>query len=106
MNIFTLITNGLAMTNPGPWIPAGTAPAAKPRFDGLDSILIVVMALAGFVFVAAVFFAFADGDDGAFAVAGLSLMIAIMCGLGRVIIHIAQTLDRMANAGQSVQPTK
>lgn len=94
------------MTNPGPWTPAGTTPQTKQSFGTLDILLILAMIVSGLMFAFALFFGINEGDDQALVISGLSLTVLILSSLGRVVIHIAQTLDRMANAGVSVQPTK
>ena len=87
------------MTNPGPWTPTGTPPQTKPRFEILDMLLIIVMigtaAMCGF----ALLFALIEGDGQAFVISLLFLATVILSGLGRVVVHIAQTLDRIAAGG-------
>ena len=98
------------MTNPGPWTPdqrrsvnPGPQQGRNPVFTNLDSVLIVVMVLSGLVFVIATIGAIADDHAGALMIAGLGLTITILCGLGRVVIHIAQTLDRIADDAREIR---
>lgn len=89
------------MTNSGPWTAEGAK--TSTRFSGLDSALVLVMIVAGLILVFGVIIAFADNDPGSFTVAGLGLTTMIMCGLGRVLIHIAQTVDQIAADAKEVR---
>ena len=89
------------MTNPGPWTHPGAK--ATTRFSGLDAALLVVMIVSGIVFVFGVIVAFADDSPESFMIAGLGLTTVILCGLGRVMIHIAQTLDGMAADAREIR---
>lgn len=96
------------MTNPSPWAPDGqnsavAGPDTRSGFRGLDTTLTVLAIIAGISLVISVVVAFADSDPVAFMAAGSSLMIMILCGLGRVVIHMAQTLDRIAVDAREVR---
>lgn len=84
------------MTNPGPWPSPNSESAAGRSFNGLDNALMLIMIVAGLMLVLGVVVAFGDENPAAFAVAVMGLMTMIMCGLGRVVIHMSQTLDRIA----------
>ena len=85
------------MTNPGPWTPTNTPARTKPSFAILDTVLLVVIALAlGLVGFAILFILIDGGDPDAFVAVVGGVAIAIMAALGRVVIHIARTLDRIA----------
>ncbi|MGW8593250.1 hypothetical protein ACWGLC_16285 [Dietzia sp. NPDC055877] len=84
------------MTNPGPWTPPGSQPQNKQRFEILDMAMILVMIAAGLMFAIAAIFVVMDSEPESFMAAGGSLTVLILAGLGRVVIHMAQTLDRIA----------
>ena len=81
----------------GPWTPTNTPARTKQSFAILDTVLLVVIALAlGLAGFAILFILIEGGDPESFGVLGGGIVTAIMAELGRVIIHIAQTLDRIA----------
>lgn len=84
------------MTNPGPWTPPGSPPQTKQRFEILDMGMILVMIAAGLMFAIAAIFVVMDSEPESFMAAGASLTVLILASLGRVVIHMAQTLDRIA----------
>ena len=84
------------MTNPGPWTPPGSPPQTKQRFAILDMLLIIVMIGAAAMCGFALLFAIVESDDQALVISLLFLATVILSGLGRVVVHIAQTLDRIA----------
>lgn len=94
------------MTNPGPWTPPGTQAqpqAPKSAFQILDMGLTLVMIAAGLLFVFAGIFVVTDGDPEAAMFAGGGLSILLLAGVGRVLVHIARTLDRMAVDAREVR---
>ena len=94
------------MTNPGPWTPPGTQAqpqASKPAFQILDMGLTLVMIAAGLMFAIAAIFVVMDSEPESFMAAGASLTVLILASIGRVVIHVAQTLDRIAADARDVR---
>lgn len=84
------------MTTPGPWTPTNTPAQTKPRFAILDTLLIIGMLGASAMCAFALLFALIESDEQAFVISLIFLATVILAGLGRVVVHIAQTLDRIA----------
>ncbi len=93
------------MTQPGPWtrhqrhmVHSDTLEGGSRRFATLDAGLTLVMILSAFVFVFGTIFAVAGDHTESFLIGGMGLVTMILCGMGRVLIHIAHTVDRIAES--------
>lgn len=89
------------MANPGSWTPPGPQPST--RFSGTDIALQIFMVVAGLVLVFSVIVALAEGSPEAFVAAVMSVTTSILCALGRVVIHIARTLDQIGADAREVR---
>lgn len=93
------------MTQPGPWTPdqrqtvhSDFPQRGSHRFSTLDAGLTLVMILSAFVFVFGTIFAVAGDHAESFLIGGMGLVAMVMCGMGRVLVHIAHTVDRIADS--------
>lgn len=88
----------------GPRAPQ-PSPSASPKpipFDGLDHLLLVLTIFNVFAVIISVLAAFTGGGGIAVAFVISSFGGVIACSLGRVLIFIAQTLDRIAEQGRGL----